>query len=276
MRATPTNTSPRFATPRFPLHALPSPQVPDPALATPHIPDPTSPLATSRIPLRVSPIPDPPPACGSALGLNPDNFSEFWVAAAAAGDMGVGLAGDIAISSGEQPSSRWLLVSDSASLKAAAAATWPGKVRVTSLAPTHIMCSSHADLFGRQNRSRHGGGSAHGAQGGEQSTRAEMVQTVAEMLLLAESDALVLGRSRFAYVALLLSRTIRQSFHLTLDRSRMCQSRWRKKRARLRSDASWTMRCVGTGGLYSIRALQDERGAFRSDAHGGPRFLMRF
>ena len=102
-----------------------------------------------------------------------------------------------------------------------------------------------------------------------------MLQTVAEMLLLAESDALVLGRSRFAYAALLLSRTIQQSYHLTLDRP--CQTRRGRKRVHLaNNDGSWAARCVGEGGFYSVRALHDGQGALRPDANGGPRFLMRF
>ena len=75
----------------------------------------------------------------------------------------------------------WLLLSDSAALKRAAARAYPGKVVATAAAPRHA--------------------AADAAPCGRRRLDGAAVDVAAEMLLLAASDAIVAGASRFATVA---------------------------------------------------------------------------
>jgi hypothetical protein len=157
-----------------------------------------------------------------------------------------------------------VVVSDSAALKAGAAAKWPHRVLTTAIQPAHILCQPHTPLptdSGRASSTLHATApdsvptdkptdKAHDGQ--------SILQTVAELLLLAESDVLVIGRSRFAYAALLLSRTCQQTFHVTIDRRR----RWR--RCHSTPNGTWAMRCIGPDRQYSVRMLQDDDGALIS------------
>ena len=92
-------------------------------------------------------------------------------------------------------------------------------------------------------------------------------QTVAELLLLAESDALVLSASRFATAALLLCRNCRQALFVTTDK--LC--------ARTPDGAVWyaasptrPLSCIGPRGGFSAVELMDAHGEIETDV---PRFL---
>lgn len=122
-----------------------------------------------------------PGSAGTAHIL--EHFGEYWVAARVATALqGSRLLQGSNLAAAE--TARWLLVSDSAVLKAAALARWPRRVRTMPVRPSHILCGHGADLSAGAER---------------------RVETVAELLLLAESRVLVIGKSRFAFAALLLS-----------------------------------------------------------------------
>ena len=201
-------------------------------------------------------------------------FGEYWITArAASGNWSTWTlpahavpASVVAAMSMPSVSDRWLLVSDSAELKRAAAAAWPGRLFTTAVRPSHVLCGElGADGAG-------GAGARRPALPGGERRRLEMVETVAEVLLLGESDALVIGRSRFAYVALLLSKTCRRAFHVTLDRR--CRpyatsEGVRRANARYvaaRPDETWAARCIGPDGQYSVRSLVDATGALHTPA----------
>lgn len=97
-----------------------------------------------------------------------------------------------------KPAARWLLVSDSASLKQSALALWGGtRLAVTDVQPSHVMCEE---------------------EGADR--RDSMLETVGELLLLAECDILVHSASRFPVMALLLGRGWRQSLLVDIDPQR--------------------------------------------------------
>ena len=92
-------------------------------------------------------------------------------------------------------------------------------------------------------------------------------QTVAELLLLAESDVLVLSTSRYATAALLLCARCRQALFVSTDK--LC--------ARSPAGAVWyaasptrPLSCVGPRGGFSAIELMDARGEIESDV---PHFL---
>ena len=179
------------------------------------------------------------------------NFTEFWHTARAATSWleGRGAASDggdgarSAAKGGGGIRANWLVVSDAPLLKQRACAEWPW-VAATSVVPTQVgSCGAPSD-------------------GGR---RTSLLHTVAELLLLSESDVLVLGRSRFPMAALLLSRSCKQALFLFLDR------RCRRKNARrmptldLGARNRKALRCVGTEFAYSARRLQDPRGRLLHD-----------
>lgn len=174
----------------------------------------------------------------------PSHFGEYWQAARAAQEWAQRRSAGP--STNLEP--QWFLVSDSSTLKKAAAAQWPGRVHTTAVQPTHILCKSGAPVTA--------GRSAVGANAGGIPEQRTMLQTVAELLLLAESDVLVIGRSRFAYAALLLSPRCRQTFHITIDRRRALRNR----RCHTTPNGTWAMRCIGPEQKYSVRMLQDSNG----------------
>ena len=93
------------------------------------------------------------------------------------------------------PAARWLLVTDSVSLKLSAQASWAReRLRSTVAVPAHVMCSQEA---ASQQRS--------------------MLETLGELLLLSECDVLVHGRSRFPLSALYLGSTCRQALRLDVE-----------------------------------------------------------
>jgi len=92
---------------------------------------------------------------------------------------------------------KWLVVSDSVQLKRKAQDSWPAVACATGVVPTQVGTCDTAPA-------------AH---------RANVLHTVAELFLLAESTILILGRSRFALAALLLSVRCVLSLHVHLDRS---------------------------------------------------------
>jgi len=114
---------------------------------------------------------------------------------------------------------RWLVVSDSSPLKHDAHAAWPEVVRATSLVATQVW---NYDPFPAPHRSTQL--TNHATQVGYcdtamSSRRSAVLQTVAELLLLAEAHVLVLGRSRFGLAALLLSGRCVLALHVHLDRA---------------------------------------------------------
>ena len=108
--------------------------------------------------------------------------------------------------------------------------------------------------------------------------REGVLHAVAEVLLLAESDALVLGQSRFPGAALLLSHSVRRSLLVILDKA--CRRHAPPPSAGAPSLAPpppnetaspYALRCVGSANAYSAVHLQDAEGRLRAD-----RFLAYF
>jgi len=185
------------------------------------------------------------------------NYSEFWFGCRIAATW---LANSLASreESAEQPfnatrqrydSIQWLLVSDDAELKWSAQASLPGRLLTTSLTPTHVgVCGARA-----------------------QSQRQSVEETVAEMLLLAESRVLLFSRSRFPVSALLLSRSCQKAFYLRRVRGSCArpEGNGSRKTSLLdllepwqrgwRSVVSGVNRCM-QGALYAISTLHDQRG----------------
>ena len=132
------------------------------------------------------------------------NYSEYWLAALAATRRWRTRIKPAASAAEDKDDDdvRWLVVSDDAELKKQAQSTWPKLVSATSLVPTQAgACEDASSTSARSN-----------------SHREHVLHTVAELLLLAESDILILGRSRFPLAALLLSHTCTEAYHLFLDR----------------------------------------------------------
>ena len=207
------------------------------------------------------------------------NFSEYWLAALAATRRWSGREAD---ARGRLPTARWLIVSDTAALKAEAHKAWPHLVAISSVepAPPHVRVCDHASAA-----------TATVATAAAAARRAKVLHTIAELYLLSEADVLVLGRSRFPMAALLLSRTCRASLHLFLDRR--CRRARRPRPLIMNStaerpfapstleqseppafDASAlsrgtssrkALRCFGTGAEYSARTLQGVDGRLQHD-----------
>ena len=180
-------------------------------------------------------------------------FTEYWLAAREAeriaatllhaqgrsGSGGGGPSHSYNHSSSVGPSrrSRWLLATDSPTLKTSAQRRWPhGRSGTTAVAPSHVRC----------------GGAAHSLE--------KRLETVAEALLLAEADAIVHGVSRFASVALLLCATCVASFNVDLDPH--CRSR--HAAANKQPAAAAGTRCIGTDGRYSAVNQYDATGRKRT------------
>ena len=192
-----------------------------------------------------------------STGRSLANFSEFWLASRVAATWLVE-SGSQKSSPGKRPrlegwnysSVKWLLVSDDSELKRQAQASMPERLLATGLVPTHVgVC-----------------GAPVGAQGHRQGVE----ETVAEMLLLAESRVLVFSRSRFPVAALLLSRTCKQAFQLRRDGSCGRTASFAMNPTELlqpwQRHSAWRFpaRCLA-GSIYTISALQDRRGQLVSN-----------
>ena len=201
------------------------------------------------------------------------NYSEYWLAAlAATRHWREGAPAATAVSS-----ARWLVVSDVATLKHEAAATWPDLVAVTTLVPSQPGACGVIPMAS----------SELGVGPTESAHREAVLHTVAELLLLSEVDMLVLGRSRFPMAALLLSKRCRAAYHLYLDRAcRRARKPYASEMAHFApaqliqnehsrffdetgnqpaGHSRRVLRCFGTGGAYSARSLQDAQGNLLRD-----------
>ena len=134
-------------------------------------------------------------------------FAEYWATASTQ------------LSNPTAATEQWLLVTDSVSLKSDAAATVSVEhpLRSTSIVPTHVDCSDK---------------------------RTSMLETLAELALLTESDELLHGSSAFADVAVLLCTRCRRSVRLFLDHKCPVQN------DTVAAQAAWP-RCFGVGGRYT-------------------------
>ena len=194
------------------------------------------------------------------------NYSEYWLAALAATRRWRTRIKPAASAAEDKDDDdvRWLVVSDDAELKKQAQSTWPKLVSATSLVPTQAgACEDASSTTARSN-----------------SHREHVLHTVAELLLLAESDILILGRSRFPLAALLLSHTCTEAYHLFLDRRCRKAPRYGKSTPFAAGDLKhqyvqpwiqinkWSrkvLKCFGASRAYSARALHDEDGWLRRD-----------
>ena len=100
------------------------------------------------------------------------------------------------------PLARWLLVTDSASLKQSALdLLGKQRLRATTAMPAHVAYSCDDDPWKRHN---------------------SMLETVAELLLLSDCDVIIYSQSRFPLMALLLSpwKAVRQALRIAPDPER--------------------------------------------------------
>ena len=95
------------------------------------------------------------------------------------------------------PTARWLLVTDSVSLKASAQDSYSDRLRATTAVPAHVLCGNN-----------------------DMKQRFSMLETLGELLLLAECDAIVHGRSRFPLSALYMGGACRQSVRVDVETER--------------------------------------------------------
>lgn len=128
-----------------------------------------------------------------------------------------------------EPRQRWLLVSDASSLKTNAVATYGQRypLRATRVLPAHVDCAN---------------------------TESSLLETLAELALLAESDVLLHGASAFADVAVMLCRRCKRALRLQLDPK--CPVRSGEV---VPIHKAWP-RCFGDGGRYSATEEIDAEG----------------
>lgn len=93
------------------------------------------------------------------------------------------------------PKVRWFLVTDSVSLKRSALQLCGSQLVVTDITPSHIYCIEDEVV----------------------KLRASIIETVSELLLLAECDVLVHARSRFPLAALYLGERFRQAASISVE-----------------------------------------------------------
>lgn len=179
----------------------------------------------------------------SVAGHTAANFSEFWAAAA-----------HVQAHSrfeGGRAATRWLLASDSVALKRDALAHYrlaTPPLYTTSISPSHAAYE-------------------HMAEGAEE----RLIETVAEMLLLSRSNALVYANSRYALGALLFCRCCTVAWRIRINTSCPYHSPPAQSHASQRGlrdgmavvvPASTSqhvdlaeMHCFGTHGIYSASAV---------------------
>ena len=177
--------------------------------------------------------------------VEPRLFSEYWQAASEAESLVLAirllnatLASKLNATSStakKQHASReevqwqghWLLASDSMRLKVLVNTSWPAGSGTTSVVPSHARCHGHvADAQERTQR---------------------LLQTVAEVLLLSEADAIVHGHSRYASLALLFCTKCIVDMRVMISQAR-CGMKNRDER------------CMGDGRIYLAENQLDANG----------------
>lgn len=135
----------------------------------------------------------------------------------------------------------WLLITDSLALKRSVKALWPRGSGTTDIKPSHPRCSALAAAA----TTSHDGAPNEARDGAEKRTPAnapsprtqQLLETVAEVLLLSEADAIVHGQSRYASLALMLCTSCVADMRVVLDTTRCGATRKDEL-------------CMGEGRLY--------------------------
>ena len=161
-------------------------------------------------------------------------FEEFWATAAEAEGSALHLAGaaTTVAAAGREGApvehaigARWLLVTDSASLKEAALRRFRGRLQATGVKPSHVLCqrigSAHGSAAahaaappGKGHGRAQQQGKQHHHQHHHRALNASVMETVAELLLLSEADVVVHAKSRFPLSALYLAPRCTQSLRI--------------------------------------------------------------
>lgn len=185
---------------------------------------------------------------GSYVSL--ENFTEYWAAAREAERLVIsrvsstrkdtnGTSSLIRVEKGAQTStgtdtvpgqgSNWLLVSDSPMLKRSVNESWPHGSGVTRISPSHVRCQQAL------------------------AQKDAMLETIAEIFLMAEADAIVHGKSRYSRLALMFCIQCVVSIAVSLE----------SQHSRCPRDPL----CVGPGNLYMLTNELDSDQSMRSSQH---------